>query len=134
MNQPRAARRPSRRPFPRLFTRSVVAAAAHVTLISAAVGVLVVAPEAAYAQAATRAYDIPAGSLEQALSRFGSASSILLSFSADLTQGIVTGSSDDSADFFFTAGGDEPIGGADAPAGGPGGDVGGGPAGEPGGN
>ncbi|MBP7451329.1 MAG: TonB-dependent receptor [Ottowia sp.] len=87
MNQPRAARRPSRRPFPRLFTRSVVAAAAHVTLISAAVGVLVVAPEAAYAQAATRAYDIPAGSLEQALSRFGSASSILLSFSADLTQG-----------------------------------------------
>lgn len=54
--------------------------------------------------------------------------------SADLTQGIVTGSSDDSADFFFTAGGDEPIGGADAPAGGPGGDVGGGPAGGPGGN
>ena len=40
--------------------------------------------------------------------------------SADLTQGIVTGSSDDSADFFFTAGGDEPIGGADAPAGGEG--------------
>ena len=54
--------------------------------------------------------------------------------SADLTQGIVTGSSDDSADFFFTAGGDEPIGGADAPAGGPGGDMGGGPAGGPGGN
>ena len=54
--------------------------------------------------------------------------------SADLTQGIVTGSSDDSGDFFFTAGGDEPIGGADAPAGGPGGDMGGGPAGGPGGN
>ena len=58
----------------------------------------------------------------------------VIRFSADLAQGIVTGSSDDSADFFFTAGGDEPIGGADAPAGGPGGDVGGGPAGGPGGN
>lgn len=39
--------------------------------------------------------------------------------SADLTQGIVTGSSDDSADFFFTAGGDEPIGGAGRPGGRP---------------
>ncbi len=83
MSQPRAARRP----FPRTFARSVLAAAAHVTLVSVAAGVMVFVPDATHAQAASRSYDIPASTLEEALSRFGSASSILLSFNAELTQG-----------------------------------------------
>ena len=83
MSQQRAARHHIRR----IFSRSVIVTATHLVLGSATIGILAAAPDAAHAQATQRSYDIPAGSLEAALSRFGSASGILLSFSADLTQG-----------------------------------------------
>ena len=69
------------------FTRSVLAGAAHLALVSVAVGGLAAAPMPANAQAASRSYEIPAGSLDEALTRFGSAAGILLSFPADLTKG-----------------------------------------------
>lgn len=69
------------------FTRSVLAGVAHLALFSVAVGGLAAAPMPAHAQAAPRSYEIPAGSLEEALTRFGSAAGILISFPADLTKG-----------------------------------------------
>ncbi len=70
-----------------IFARSVLAAAAHLALASTASGLIATASTPAYAQGISRSYDIPAASLEEALSRFGSAAGILLSFNAEITQG-----------------------------------------------
>ncbi|MBP0599009.1 TonB-dependent receptor [Herbaspirillum sp. LeCh32-8] len=53
-----------------------------------ALGAALGAPAAAYAQEAARAYDIPAGTLEEVLARFGHEAGILLSFRPELTTGL----------------------------------------------
>jgi iron complex outermembrane receptor protein len=80
--QPRQPRRSSTR----LFQRRVLACALARIALGAAVGVGV--PLAAYAQAAqTRTYNIPAGTLEDVLNRFGRESGIMLSFRPETTVG-----------------------------------------------
>lgn len=70
------------------FTRGLLAVALGHLGTAAWVGVpLLAAPQAAQAQAA-RSYNIPAGTLEDALNRFGRESGILLSFSTDTTAGL----------------------------------------------
>lgn len=70
------------------FTRSLLAAALRHLGTGALLAVpLLAVPHVAMAQAA-RNYNIPAGTLEDALNRFGRESGILLSFSTDATTGL----------------------------------------------
>ena len=70
------------------FACSLLAAAlGHVGATAWVATALLVAPHAAFAQAA-RSYSIPAGTLEDALNRFGRESRILLSFSSGTTTGL----------------------------------------------
>jgi iron complex outermembrane receptor protein len=77
----------STRPAQFAFKRSAIAyAAAYIALGAIAMGTLTVAP-AAYAQEATKAFDIPAGSLESVLNGFAKASGIQLSFKPEQVAG-----------------------------------------------
>lgn len=70
------------------FTRSLLAVALGHMGTGALVAIpLLAVPHAALAQAA-RSYNIPAGTLEDTLNRFGRESGILLSFSTDTTAGL----------------------------------------------
>ncbi|WP_454692390.1 TonB-dependent siderophore receptor [Achromobacter aloeverae] len=79
-----------------LFKRGALAyAMAHLPRFPAGIWIgapLLACACAAHAQAAdsVRAYDVPAGALEDALNRFGRQSGILLSFSPDMTAGLRT--------------------------------------------
>lgn len=90
MNHVRAPRRPSTR----LLRRSAWARATGRIVLGAAVAAPgVTLPLAAQAQqqaqaAAARAYDIPAGTLEDVLSRFGREAGIMLSFRPEVTSGL----------------------------------------------
>jgi outer membrane receptor for ferric coprogen and ferric-rhodotorulic acid len=74
-----------------VLTRTIMACAiSHVLLGGTFAGALLTS-QPAFAQAAmTRQYTIPAGTLEDALNRFGRESGILLSFSASQTSGLTT--------------------------------------------
>jgi iron complex outermembrane receptor protein len=71
-----------------IFRRTLLASAArHIALGTAALAPVLV-PVSAHAQAeAARAYNIPAGTLEDALSRFGREAGIMLSFKPEVTAG-----------------------------------------------
>lgn len=71
-----------------VFRRTLLARAArHIAFGAVAAAPLLTVPVAAHAQAAARAYDIPAGTLEDTLSRFGRDSGIMLSFKPEVTAG-----------------------------------------------
>lgn len=79
-----------------LFKQKPLAAAVHL-LLAVSVSATVVVSSTAYAQAvstesaaASRAYDIPAGSLTQALNSFAQTAGVLLSFEPELTTGKTT--------------------------------------------
>ncbi|MDT6961897.1 TonB-dependent receptor [Cupriavidus sp. SZY C1] len=79
-----ARQRPSNRVFRRKLLTTLVGRVAFGAVVAApALSV----PMAAHAQAAARAYSIPAGSLEDALSRFGRDAGIMLSFKPEITAG-----------------------------------------------
>ena len=80
----------TRRAAPRLFQRTVLACATGQLLLGALAGTAGLAvPLAAHAQAApSRAYDIPGGTLEDVLGRFGRESGIMLSFTPEVTSGL----------------------------------------------
>ncbi|WP_082928457.1 TonB-dependent receptor [Cupriavidus gilardii] len=84
---------PTRRPTHR-FRRKLLAHAARQIACGAAVVLPALSlPAIAHAQpaAASRSYDIPAGTLEYALSRFGREAGIMLSFKPELTAGRSSG-------------------------------------------
>lgn len=84
---PAREKRQTRRPSARALQRTMLACAVARIALGAAIGAGL--PLAAYAQAAqTRTYDIPAGTLEDALNRFGRESGIMLSFKPETTMGI----------------------------------------------
>jgi iron complex outermembrane receptor protein len=85
MNQVRARKRQTALPF----RRAAWACAAGRIALSALVGApALAAPRAVHAQEAeSRSYDIPAGTLEDVLSRFGREAGIMLSFRPDITAG-----------------------------------------------
>jgi iron complex outermembrane receptor protein len=71
-----------------IFRRTLLASAARHIALGAAALAPVLVPVTAHAQAeAARAYDIPAGTLEDALSRFGREAGIMLSFKPEVTAG-----------------------------------------------
>lgn len=84
MGQQRASTRRAR-------TRAALACAGRLALGAATMAAGLALPTfsaAAAAQAVARAYDIPAGSLEEVLGRFGHDAGILLSFRPELTAGL----------------------------------------------
>jgi iron complex outermembrane receptor protein len=80
---------PKRQPNHVVFQRKLLARAArHIARGAVVVAPALAAPIAAHAQAAAaRAYDVSAGSLEDALSRFGREAGIMLSFKPEVTAG-----------------------------------------------
>ena len=88
MNHVRAPQRPS----PRLFRRTALARVTGRLVLGAAVAAPGLAvPLAAHAQAQvapSRSYDIPAGTLEDVLGRFGREAGIILSFRPEVASGL----------------------------------------------
>ncbi len=73
--------------FTRTRTSMLAAALGHLGTAAWFAAPLLAVPHIAFAQAA-RSYNIPTGTLEDALNRFGRESGILLSFSTDTTAGL----------------------------------------------
>ncbi|MDQ7968194.1 MAG: TonB-dependent receptor plug domain-containing protein, partial [Oxalicibacterium faecigallinarum] len=74
------------------FRRTAIACAALQLLVGIAMLTPVMMPTTAHAQTAEtkRAYDIPAGQLTSVLQRFGRQAEVMLSFSAELTDGLTS--------------------------------------------
>lgn len=77
------------RPFHPAFRRKLLARVArHIASGAIAMAPVLAVPLAAHAQApAAKSYDIPAGSLEDTLSRFGREAGVMLSFKPEITAG-----------------------------------------------
>jgi outer membrane receptor for ferric coprogen and ferric-rhodotorulic acid len=74
-----------------VLTRTILACAVGHLMLGGALTSALLLPEQAYAQAASaKKYAIPAGVLDDALTRFGRESGILLSFSTSQTTGLAT--------------------------------------------
>ncbi|WP_050465353.1 TonB-dependent siderophore receptor [Herbaspirillum autotrophicum] len=86
MNHPTAPRRPSQRPLARKILARAISQISVGTLAAAS---LLALPQIVMAQSAPlRQYDIPAGSMESVLSRFGREAGITLSFAPETTAGM----------------------------------------------
>ncbi|MBO4123121.1 TonB-dependent receptor [Cupriavidus gilardii] len=82
---------PERQPTHRFRRKLLARAARHIAFGAALAAPALLVPVAHAQPAATRSYDIPAGTLEDALSRFGREAGIMLSFKPELTAGRTSG-------------------------------------------
>lgn len=73
-----------------VFARTIIACAVGHLLLGSTIASGLLLSQPVYAQAAAKQYNIPAGTLEDALNQFGRASGILLSFAASQTAGLTT--------------------------------------------